>query len=66
MTATVVICESACAVTLDLALPPLQLDTADGSMVGGAVLMIWAIGWTFRILIRSLRVDEAAPGDGAD
>lgn len=50
-------CSSACTVTVvhELSLPPLQLDTADGASIAGAVLAIWAIGWAFRVLIRTLR-----------
>lgn len=65
MTATAIICESACTVTLDLALPPFQLDTADGAAIGGAVLIVWAVAWGFRMVIRALHVDQA-PGDGSD
>lgn len=50
-------CDSACTVTVihELSLPPLQLDTADGASIAGAVLAIWAIGWAFRVLIRTLK-----------
>lgn len=61
-----VICESACTITLDLALPPLQLDAADGAAIGGAILLVWAVGWAFRMLIRALNVDTVGPSDGSD
>lgn len=40
---------------------PMELSVIDGSLVGGAVLAVWAVGWAIRTVIRSLRVDEAAP-----
>lgn len=50
-------CDSACTVTVvhELSLPPLQLDTAEGAAIAGAVLAVWAVGWAFRVLIQSLR-----------
>lgn len=50
-------CDSACTVTVvhEFSLPPLQLDTADGAAIAGAVLAVWAAGWAFRVLIQSLR-----------
>jgi len=53
-------CASACTVTVvhDLSLPPLQLDAEDGSLIAGAVLAVWAIGWAARMLIRALNVDS--------
>jgi hypothetical protein len=57
---TVIECASACTVTVvhELSLPPLQLDTADGSLIAGAVLAVWAIGWGARMVIRALNVDS--------
>lgn len=56
---TVIECPSACTVTVvhELSLPPLQLDTADGAAIAGAVLAVWAVGWAFRMLIRALNID---------
>jgi hypothetical protein len=53
-------CATACTVTIvhDLSLPPLQLDTADGALIAGAVLAVWAIGWAARMLIRTLSIDS--------
>ena len=53
-------CATACTVTVvhDLSLPPLQLDAEDGSLIAGAVLAVWAIGWAARMLIRALNVDS--------
>ena len=50
-------CGAACTVTVvhEISLPPLQLDSADGAAIAGAVLAIWAIGWGFRALIQTLR-----------
>ena len=56
---TVIDCATACTVTVvhELSLPPLQLDTADGAAIAGAVLAVWAVGWAFRMLIRALNID---------
>ena len=56
---TVIECATACTVTVvhELSLPPLQLDTADGAAIAGAVLAVWAVGWAFRMLVRALHID---------
>ena len=56
---TVIECPSTCTVTVvhELSLPPLQLDTADGAAIAGAVLAIWAVGYAFRMAIRALNID---------
>lgn len=56
---TVIDCPSACTVTVvhELSLPPLQLDAAEGAAIAGAVLAVWAVGWCFRALIRTLNID---------
>lgn len=53
----VIECAAACTVTVvhELSLPPLQLDAAGGAAIASAVLVIWAIGWGFRVLIQTLR-----------
>lgn len=50
-------CNGTCTVvvTHELSLPPLQLDEAAGASIAGAILAIWAVGWAFRVLIRTLR-----------
>lgn len=55
-------CATACTVTIvhDLSLPPLQLDAEDGSLIAGAVLAVWAIGWAARMLIRALSIDSTS------
>lgn len=54
-------CSSACTVTVvhELALPPLQLDATGGAQIALAVLGVWAVGFGFRMLIRTTRVDES-------
>ena len=56
---TTINCPSTCTVTVvhELSLPPLQLDTADGAAIAGAVLAVWAVGWAFRMLVRALNID---------
>lgn len=54
---TVIECPGTCTVTVvhEFSLPPLQLDTADGASIASAILAVWAVGWGFRVLIRTLR-----------
>lgn len=55
---TVISCVDACTVTVihELSLPPLQLSPAEGALIAGAILAIWAIGFGFRALIRTLSI----------
>lgn len=50
---------SPCAVTVthEVSLPPFQLSPADGGLISGAILLVWATGWAIRMLIRALHVD---------
>jgi len=43
--------------TVQILFPPFQLDTADGALIAGAILAVWAIGWASRMLIRTLSID---------
>lgn len=62
---TVIECSTSCTVTVvhELSLPPLQLDTADGSLIAGAVLAVWAIGWGARMVIRALNSDSVSTNE---
>lgn len=57
---TVIECASACTVTLvhEFASPLFDLSMQDAASIGGAVLLVWAVGFGFRVLIRALQVDE--------
>ena len=50
-------CAQACTVTVqhEFALPVLSLSAEEGAAISGAVLLIWAVGWGFRVLIQTLR-----------
>lgn len=52
-------CTGACTVThvVDVQLPVLNIDTADGALIAGAILAVWVVGWSFRMVIRALNVD---------
>lgn len=58
--AQTITCSNSCTVTVthELSLPPLQLDAADGSLIAGAILAVWAIGWGARMIIRALNIDS--------
>lgn len=53
---------SACSYVLvsgDAALnSPFSLTPEQGAQVGGAVLLVWAVAYVFRVLARVLNVDE--------
>lgn len=53
----VIQCAQACTVTVqhEFALPVLSLSVEEGAAISGAVLLIWAVGWGFRVLIQTLR-----------
>jgi len=58
----VIVCEQACTVTVrhEFALPLLDMSTGDAALISGAVLLVWVIGWAFRVLIRTLNVDSVS------
>ncbi|MDH1476627.1 hypothetical protein N5F13_19190 [Comamonas thiooxydans] len=53
----VIQCSQACTVTVqhELVFPVLNLTTEEGAAISGAVLLVWAAGWAFRVLIQTLR-----------
>ena len=36
----------------------LNLTAEQGSQIGGAILLVWALAFTFRMIIRAFNVDE--------
>ncbi|WP_315531983.1 hypothetical protein [Delftia acidovorans] len=56
MAEQVIQCAQACTVTVqhEFALPVLSLSAEEGAAISGAVLLIWAVGWGFRVLIQTL------------
>lgn len=59
----VIQCAQACTVTVqhEFALPVLSLSASEGAAISGAVLLIWAVGWGFRVLIQTLRNTDGNP-----
>jgi hypothetical protein len=35
--------------------PWIQLTTGDGALIAGAILAVWAVGYSFRVLIKVLK-----------
>ena len=35
--------------------PLLALSPAEGAQISGAILLIWGVGWGFRVLVQTLR-----------
>lgn len=52
-------CDSACTVTVvhEISLPVLNLDTVEAAQISSAILLVWVVGYAFRMLIRTLHVD---------
>lgn len=63
-----VTCGAACTVTVvhELSLPPLQLTLAEGAQITLAIVSIWAIGFAFRLFVRTVRVGESGGTDGSE
>lgn len=53
----VIQCTQACTVTVqhEFSLPVLSLSAGEGAAISSAVLLIWGVGWGFRVLIQTLR-----------
>lgn len=53
-------CVGDCTVTVvhQFALPVLDMSTGDASVISGAVLLVWAAGFVFRALIRTLNTND--------
>lgn len=57
MEPTTVTCAGACTVThvITIDAPPFNLSEADGALIAGAILAVWAIGWAYRVLVKTLK-----------
>jgi hypothetical protein len=53
----VIQCSSACTVTVvhELHIPVLDLTIGEGQMIGGAIVLVWAIGYGFRVVSRQIQ-----------
>ena len=53
-------CASECTVTVvhEFAFPILDLSMADAAQISSAILLIWAVGFGFRCLIRALNSSD--------
>ena len=54
---TVIQCSTACSVTVshEITLPLLNMTLEEGAAISSAILLVWAVGWAFRTLIRTLK-----------
>lgn len=62
MAEPIIYCPRACTVTVqhEISIPLLDIDAAGGGAIAMAIALCWAAGWGFRVLIRTLRVDETS------
>jgi len=53
-------CPSACAVTLqvEITTPFFSLSEAEGALIAGAILAVWAFGWGIRAVIRTVNSSD--------
>ena len=60
MTDQVIQCTQACTITVqhEFVVPVLNISAGDGVLISGAVLLIWSLGWGFRVLIQTLRYTD--------
>jgi len=52
---------SPCTVVLEV--PLLSLSLEDAGLIGSAILIVWAVAFGFRILIKAVCVDETVPDE---
>jgi len=52
---------SPCTVVLEV--PLLSLSMADAGVIGSAILLVWAVAFAFRMLIKATRSDETVPDE---
>ena len=57
MAEQIIVCDQACTVTVQLEImnPLLNMDTADGALIAGAILAVWAVAFGIRMAIKSLK-----------
>lgn len=60
---TVIECSTACTVTLQVSSPLFDLTTADAMVLVAPILTVWALGWGFRMLIKTM---NHAGGSGSN
>lgn len=53
-------CAAACTVTVqhEITLPVLDLSPAEGAAISSAILLVWAVGFGFRVLIQALKTSD--------
>lgn len=57
MAEQVIQCATACTVTVqhEITLPLLDLSPAEGAQIGSAILLVWAVAWSFRVLAQTIK-----------
>lgn len=68
MAEQIIVCDQACTVTVQVEItnPLLNMDTADGALIAGAVLAVWAAGFAFRAFIQTLRTSDGSTNHESD
>lgn len=55
--ADVTTCGQVLASATEIGQSPFALTTEQGAQIGGAILLVWALAWVVRMLVRALNVD---------
>jgi hypothetical protein len=52
----VIQCSSQCTVTVvhEIHLPQFEMTVEQGSLIGGAIVLVWAVGYGFRVVGRQI------------
>lgn len=53
-------CIQSCTVTVrhEFVFPLLSLSVSDGVLISSAILLVWGVGWGFRVLIQTLKYSD--------
>lgn len=56
----VIQCAAACTVTVqhEITLPLLDLSPVEGAQIGSAILLVWAVAWSFRVLVQTIKLSD--------
>lgn len=59
-----VICNvSPCTIVHEISVPPFNLSLEEGAQISGAILLVWALGFGIRQVIRALSVDGVSTSE---
>lgn len=57
---------SPCTVQLSFNDPIFAMDTQDAGQVAAAIILVWTVGFAFRMVIRAMNVDKREDASASD